>query len=124
MSELCKGKYSVRIAKYEGDLVSELRDYYSNVNIVELKINLDFISHICNCIEYKFTKDKKRYKVNKKDVAISIIKKLCGDISDADVKTISTAIENLHSSGKISGLTIYKMLKVFAKNFLKKLFGK
>ena len=120
MGDLCKSKYSVRIAKYESDLVSLLREYYSGMNVNEMKVNIDFISHICNCVEHKFTKDKKRYKADKKAVVISIIKKLCGDISDQDVKTIQTTIESLHSSGSITGKTMYKCTKGILKNILKK----
>ena len=121
MAELCKSKYSVRIAKYEGDLVVQLKDYYSSTSLADMKVNIDFISHICNCVEQKFTKDNKRYKVDKKAVVISIIKKLTGDISDQDLKTIQNTIESLHSSDSIKGKTVYMTVKGILKNLLKKL---
>ena len=43
MAELCKSKYSVRVAKYEGDLVVQLKDYYSSTSLVDMKVNIDFI---------------------------------------------------------------------------------
>ena len=120
MGDLCKSKYSVRIAKYESDLVSLLKEYYDGTDVRELRVNIDFIRHICDCIEWKFTKDKKRYKMDKKKIALSIIKKLVGDISDIDTRTIETIIESLHSSGLISGKTVYKCTKGVVKNILKK----
>ena len=90
-----------------------------------LVTNLDFTSHVCNCVEEKFKKDKKRYKVNKRDVAISIIKKVIGEgkVSDAEVTTIKAAIESLHSSGHIDGLTKKKIACRLVKQLLKKIFS-
>ena len=62
-----KSKFSVRNMKYEADLLNELKKYYDSVPLAELKTNIDFILHICNALENKIKKDKKKYKYDKKE---------------------------------------------------------
>ena len=116
-----KCKFSVRNMKYEADLLNELREYYESVPLAELKTNIDFILHICNAVENKIKKDKKKYKYDKKQIVISLISKLCGDLSDNDKKTVQTTIESLHSSKAIYKLSFLKKLKDILFNFLKKI---
>lgn len=116
-----KSKFSVRVMKYEADILNELKEYYDSVPLAELKTNIDFILHICNVVENKIKKDKKKYKYDKKEMVVSLISKLCGGLSDADKKTVQTTIESLHSSKAIYKQSFLKKLKDLLLNFLKKI---
>lgn len=117
-----KAKYSARISKYESDLIEELKKYYGSVEMEKLKTNADFILHICLCIENTVKKDKKKYKYDKKMMAIRIIAKICNGITDIEKNSIDSIIESLHSQGNIKKIKISKKIIKFVVNFLKKIF--
>ena len=119
-----KAKYSARILKYETDLLAELKDYYGSADLTKSKTNADFILHICTCIENTIFKNKKKYKYDKKMMAIRIIAALCNGLTEDEKRTVDSTIESLHSQGNVAKIKLLKKIKDFILSFLKKIFLK
>jgi hypothetical protein len=108
-------KRDLKINKLVDQLKSELKDLLN----IEKRFDLELIKYVCNKVENVF-KHAKKYKINKKDIAIEIIQKLVGNLSENDKLIISNNIESLHSNNQIKAEAVLKVIFKSALNFLVK----
>jgi hypothetical protein len=88
-------------------------------NWTEKKYNIDFLLWVAILIENVF-KDAKKLKVDKKDILLKLFEKIFGILTDADKRTITANLENLHTNKQI-----IKISKNWFKRKLNKtVFGK
>lgn len=76
------------------------------------KFNMELILMICLMIEQKIDNSGKseKMKIDKKVMAIQIIQSLFGQLSPADIKTITDHIEYLHDHGEIVKISWWKWI--------------
>ena len=108
---MVKPKNLLSRIKSSSDLETYILESLKGIELTSHKFNPDLILYICNVIENWFHKYKKNIadeKLNKKDIAIKILKKLIPSISAQDEASIIQIIEHLHSSKKIKVVSLLK----------------
>ncbi len=101
---MVKPKNLLQAIKSSSDLETYILESLKGIELTPHKFNPDLILYICNLIENWFHKYKKSIadeKINQKDIAIKILKKLIPSISGQDEASIIQIIEHLHSSKKL-----------------------
>ena len=97
--------------KSSSDLETYIIESLKGIELTSHKFNPDLILYVCNVIEnwfHKYQKSIADEKLNKKDIAIKILKKLIPSISAQDELSIVQIIEHLHSSKKIKVVSLLK----------------
>jgi hypothetical protein len=76
------------------DIVSETREQFKNLDIDDLKKDLDLIKHIMENIDFKSAelKSKVRAQLDKNAVLLVIVKQLFPNINDAEVDAIQYVV--------------------------------
>jgi len=116
MSGSVKPKLAAGIAVETAKIINLLVDVYRGVDLSTLRTNVDFVLHICNVIEATFAKG---LKVDKKMIAVDIIKKLVPSITDDEMTINMEIIEHCHSTGAIKKPSVWKIVKYAVICFLK-----
>ena len=121
--ELIKPKNLLKNLKRSGDLIQFVIEKLKDLpDLDKQKHNPDLILYICKLIENTCCKKTRSdEKVNKKETAQQIIKKLIPSINENDKIIIDGIIEHLHSSGRIKKVNILKYsYAIITKFFLKR----
>ena len=74
-------------------------------NIAALAKDLELLKLICNCVENSVLK---KYKLDKKEIVLSIVKACFPVLSEVEMKVIEGNIETLHYNGLICKVSFHK----------------
>lgn len=107
----------VKIGKITQKIVSELSKLDQS-ELSDMRNNPELIKYVCNLVENLI---KKKYKPDKKDIVLNILKRVVPNFNDNDVKHICEIIEFLHSNKQIKKIPLIKYLGKFGIVILKKL---
>jgi hypothetical protein len=90
-------------------------------NYGTLKGDQEFLKFICLMIEHGIDNSKKKCKkIDKKDICLTVYKKLYSNITPADLEQISNNIEYLIENGQIIKKSIFKIIKSTVIDFIKR----
>lgn len=121
--QLVKPKNLLSATKNSSDLENYILESLKGIELTQQKFNPDLILYICNVIEnwfYKYKKSIADEKLNKKDIAMKVLKKLIPSISQSDELSIMQIIEHLHSSKQIKTISWIKWGSHLLHSVLKK----
>jgi hypothetical protein len=76
-------------------------------NIAALAKDLELLKLICNCVENSVLK---KYKLDKKEIVLSIVKACFPVLSEPEMKIIEGNIETLHYNGLIRKVSFHKKI--------------
>jgi hypothetical protein len=98
--EFVKLKGSLKTHVVKNKIIEMISDRLkaSIPNLSTLAKDLELLKLICNCVENSI---KKKHKLDKKEVVMSIVKSCFPVLSDAEMKVIDSQIEALHFNGLI-----------------------
>ena len=82
----------IKICKIVAKIIEELPKLPEN-DLKEMKNNPELIKYVCNLVENLISK---KYKPNKKEIVLDILKRVIPAFSQNDEKLISDIIEFLH----------------------------
>jgi hypothetical protein len=74
-------------------------------NIAALAKDLELLKLICNCVENSVLK---KYKLDKKEIVLSIVKACFPVLSEPEMKIVEGNIETLHYNGLIRKVSFHK----------------
>ena len=117
---MIEAKYKALIEVEIAKISKTIKDYYEGVNLDELRTDSSFIVHVCRLVEDSFTKDRKKYKFDKKNIVMTILKRIITSIQQQDIQTIDSIIEYAHSSGQLIGEKVTKKCVGWGFRVLKK----
>jgi hypothetical protein len=102
-----KGRLKTHVMK--GKIVEMISDRLkaSIPSLASLSKDLELLKLICNCVENCVDK---KYKLDKKEIAMAIIKCCFPLLTEADLALIDSNIDTLHFSGLIKRVKYYKKL--------------
>lgn len=85
-----------------------------NINVSQYKTDNEFLTLICNLIEYLVTK---KDNINKKELVLSVYNDLFG-LSSEEQETLKNNIDIVHLQKKIKAVSYWKLFKCGVKEFL------
>lgn len=74
-------------------------------NLASLSKDLELLKLICNCVENSI---KKKHKLDKKEIALAIIKSCFPVLTESELKIIDSQIDTLHFNGLIKKVSYSK----------------
>jgi len=85
-----------------------------NINVSQYKTDNEFLTLICNLIEYLVTK---KDNINKKELVLSVYNDLFG-LTPEEQETLKNNIDIVHLQKKIKAVSYWKLFKCGVKEFL------
>jgi Leucine-rich repeat (LRR) protein len=85
-----------------------------NINVSQYKTDNEFLTLICNLIEYLVTK---KDNINKKELVLSVYNDLFG-LTPEEQETLKNNIDIVHLQKKIKAVSYWKLFKCGFKEFL------
>jgi hypothetical protein len=85
-----------------------------NINVSQYKTDNEFLTLICNLIEYLVTK---KDNINKKELVLSVYNDLFG-LSSEEQETLKNNIDIVHLQKKIKAVSYWKLFKCGVKEFI------
>jgi len=85
-----------------------------NINVSQYKKDNEFLTLICNLIEYLVTK---KDNINKKELVLSVYNDLFG-LSSEEQETLKNNIDIVHLQKKIKAVSYWKLFKCGVKEFI------
>jgi hypothetical protein len=110
-----------KIAKVHARLLETITNLPHEIR--ENRLNMEFVSLVCNMIENCGinNKDKsEKLKIDKKVLFVQIYKSLYGNITAQDIETLSKNIEFLHDNGHIIKHPSWKLCAYGVVNWIKR----
>lgn len=108
----------------KADIIAVVQIEYQGMNLEALKLNTEFLKHICCLVETR-VKNKKysKYKIDKKALVMDALKMLIPSLNSPEmIQIIEQNIENLHDQKLIKALdnSKYYLNKIvsFASKYL------
>jgi len=89
-------------------------------NLQEYKHNNEFLVLACNLIEFHC---KKKYGIDKLQLAISIYDRIFANLTDDEKETIKKNIQFIWNNGHIKKISVYRLFYCGAKEWFKKKFS-
>ena len=86
----------------------------SNINVSQYKTDNEFLTLICNLIEYLVTK---KDNINKKELVLSVYNDLFG-LTPEEQETLKNNIDIVHLQKKIKAVSYWKLFKCGVKEFI------
>lgn len=86
-------------------------------HLASLSGDLELLKVICNCVENVVLK---KHKMDKKEIALAIIKSCFPAMPQKDLDVLSNNIDSIHASGLIKKVSVYKKLKRYLFSSKKK----
>jgi hypothetical protein len=104
-------KNSLKTHSDKYTLITDIVDFVRKkfpLNIVDLKLHPQLTKLVCDVIEDRLPKNKK--KINKLDVLISVMREIFAEVglNEHDKNVLHQQVEFLHENGKIKGIRIAK----------------
>jgi hypothetical protein len=97
-------------------ILIKLKDKINQIE--KLKLDPEFILHVCNLIENSIPMGNK-HNINKKDLALKVLSQVFG-FNDNDKIEVSQQIDILHNCGKIKKTTFITNAKHYLSSLLNK----
>ena len=85
-----------------------------NINVSQYKTDNEFLTLICNLIEYLVTK---KDNINKKELVLSVYNDLFG-LTPEEQETLKNNIDIVHLQKKIKAVSYWKLFKCGVKEFI------
>ena len=85
-----------------------------NVNITQYRNDNEFLTLICNLVEYLVTK---KDNINKKELVLSVYNDLFG-LNSEEQETLKNNIDIVHLQKKIKAVSYWKLFKCCIKEFI------
>jgi exopolyphosphatase/pppGpp-phosphohydrolase len=96
----------IKICKIVAKIIEELSKLPQE-DLKDMKNNPELIKYVCNLVENLISK---KYKPNKKEIVLDILKRVIPGFSTNDEKLISDIIEFLHQNKDIKKIRWVKLL--------------
>ncbi len=105
---------SIKTAEIKNRIVERLEKIE---DLQQYKLNNVFLVLTCNLIEYYV---KKKYGIDKQELAISIYERIFANITDDDKEAVKKNILFIWNNGHIKKIPVYKLFCVGIVEWLKK----
>lgn len=122
LAALLKPKNAISVAVKVSKIVQKLKDELKDYNFKESKTEPSLIEYIGRLVEAEFQKKKViDSKVNKREILLQILEKLCDiQLTEQDKNTIIPIIEHLHSTNRFKLVSNSRVFKSLLFNFFAK----
>ncbi len=110
-----------KIAKVHARLLDTITNLPHEIR--ENRLNMEFVSLVCNMIENCGINNKDKadkLKIDKKALFIQLYKSLYGNVTPQDIETLSKNIEFLHDNGHIVKHPSWKLCAYGVVNWIKR----
>lgn len=110
-----------KIAKVHARLLDTITNLPHEIR--ENRLNMEFVSLVCNMIENCGINNKDKadkLKIDKKTLFIQLYKSLYGNVTPQDIETLSKNIEFLHDNGHIVKHPSWKLCAYGVVNWIKR----
>lgn len=119
MSELVKPKgepYRRRKKNKVINNILKILEEYAPSDLQEMRNSMALVKYICNLVE---SLSKKKYKLNKKQIVLDIMKRIIPNFTANDEKIASDNIEEAHENGDIQKIKMLEYAGKYGIAFLK-----